>query len=123
MVVWCDNLCSATALAHRLLGDCWLCATCFWVSCLVPSARRILMCLVWSVSYQGPISFPICPAAEPRNCAIELALNLPKLDLSVTVAVLQLERAVSHAARVAPAESTANEDVASDEELAGQSNM
>ena len=76
---------------------------------------------------QGAISFPICPApflaAEPRNVAIELVLNLPKLDLSVTVAVLQLERAMSRdAARVVlPAESSASEEVSSDEELPGQS--
>ena len=34
VVVSCENLCSATALVHRLLEDCWLCATCCWVSCL-----------------------------------------------------------------------------------------
>ena len=27
VVVWCDNLWSATALQRQLLGDCWLCAT------------------------------------------------------------------------------------------------
>ena len=58
-------------------------------------------------------------AAEPRDVAIELVLNLPKLDLSVTVAVLQLERVVSRdAARVVlSAESTAREEVSYDEEL------
>ena len=63
-------------------------------------------------------------AAEPRNVAIELVLNLPKLDLSVTVAVLQLERAMSRdAARVVfLVESSASEEVSSGEELPGQSN-
>ena len=71
----------------------------------------------------GPISFPIRPASllapEPREVAIELVLNLPKLDLSVTVAVLQVERTMSRgAARVVlPAESSASEEVSSGEEL------
>ena len=63
--------------------------------------------------------------AEPRNVAIELVLHLPKLDVSVTVAVLQLERAMSRevARVVLPAESSVSEEVSSDEELPGQSDM
>ena len=53
-------------------------------------------CLVWSMSQQGPISCPGSPsslvAAALLNVAMEPALNLPKLHLSVSDAVLQLER-------------------------------
>ena len=42
VVVWCEVRCSATALVLRLLGDFWPCATCCWVSCLVPSALHVL---------------------------------------------------------------------------------
>ena len=107
VVVLCDHLCSATALGDRLLGDCWLCATCFWVSCLDPNARCILIvfpekfcvpCLVHVAPeahfFPDPPSFPFW-AAKSRDVAIELVLNLPKLDLSVTVAMLQLKRAMS----------------------------
>ena len=104
VAVWCDGRCSATALVCRLLGDCWLCATCGWVSCLVPSALCIWIVFLGkfcepSLVHVAPC--PICPApflaaaAEPRNVTIEVVLNLPKLDLSVTVAVLQLERVMS----------------------------
>ena len=63
VVVWCDNLCSATALAQRLLGDCWFCATCFSFFFLVPNAWCILIVFPGKFCVPRPISFPIRPAS------------------------------------------------------------
>ena len=121
----CGAKISAQAIGAPTPPNCCLCVTCFWVSCLFPSARCKIVILG---KFCVPISFQICQppfVAEPRNVAVELFLNLPKIDLSVTVAVLQLEPAMSRvAARVVlPAELSASEEVSSDEELQGQSNM
>ena len=46
VVAWCENRYWATALVLRRLGDWWLCATCCWFSCLVPSALHDLTVLL-----------------------------------------------------------------------------
>ena len=97
VVVWCDDLCSATALAARLLGDNWLCATCCWLSCLIPHTLH-----VWKVFLEMfcvPSLVHVATAAHLLPCSpssfsvavalldvlIELAPNLPKLDLSASL--------------------------------------
>ena len=101
VVVWCDDLCSATALVHRLLRDNWLCDVCCRVSCLVPNALHVWMVFLRKFSvpclvHVAPVAhfLPSSPsslfvAAELLNVLIELAPNLPKLDRSVSVAVLR----------------------------------
>ena len=61
------------------------------------------MCIVWSMSHQGPNSCPfspssLCVAAALLDVLIELAPNQPKLGLSASVPVLQQKRLVSRAA-------------------------
>ena len=57
-------------LVLRRLGDCWPCATCCWVSCLVPSALHDLTVFLGKFCVPGLVHFlRFCPAPF---CAAEL---------------------------------------------------
>ena len=124
--MWYEDRYLANALVLRHLGDCWPCATCCWVSCLVLSALHDLTGVLEKFCVPSLVRPISCVSAQlPFGVLIEPAPDLFKLGLNASNAAYQRElfmaRDVARAA--SSAGSAASDGASSDEDLPGHSNM